>query len=51
MTDAQLAAIASVLSRAPEWVRRDLSSATSTVRQRAEDALAAMLTAAIRETA
>lgn len=48
MTEEQLAVIASVVSRAPEWIRRDLSSAIPALRQRAEEALAAMVAAAIR---
>lgn len=47
MTEEQLAVIACVVSRAPEWVRQDLSSTNPALRQRAEEALAAMLTAAI----
>ncbi|WP_165927198.1 DUF6771 family protein [Sphingomonas sp. BK235] len=49
MTAEQLALIASVVSRAPEWIRRDLSSTNPALRQRAEEALAAMVAAAIRD--
>lgn len=48
MTEKQLAVIAFVVSRAPEWIRRDLSSTNLALKQRAEDALVAMVAAAIR---
>ena len=48
MTEEQLAVVAADVSRAPDWIRRDLSSTDPALRQRAEDALAAMLAAAIR---
>jgi hypothetical protein len=47
MTQEQLDVIAAVVSRTPDWIRRDLSSTNPTSRQRAEEALAAMLAAAI----
>lgn len=40
-----------VLGRAPEWVRLDLSSKEPLVRRRAEETLAAMITAALHEDA
>nr|WP_311731909.1 DUF6771 family protein [Sphingomonas sp. BK069] len=40
--------VAAVVSRAPDWIRRNLSSTNSALRQRAEEALAAMLAAAMR---
>jgi hypothetical protein len=40
--------IAKVVSRAPEWVRHDLTSSESAVRLRAEETLAAMIEQAIR---
>jgi hypothetical protein len=50
MAEDQLVMIASVVSRAPDWSRRDLSSTNLASRQGAEEALAAMLAAAMRET-
>ncbi|WP_311722269.1 DUF6771 family protein [Sphingomonas sp. BK345] len=47
MTQEQLDLIAAVVSRTPDWIRRDLSSTEPALRQRAEEALAAMLAAAI----
>jgi hypothetical protein len=49
VTDEQRTLIASVVSRAPEWVRRDLSSTNPAAKQRAEDALAATIVAALRD--
>ena len=37
-----------VIRRAPEWLRRDLSSTDPRAREQAEEALAAMLSAAIK---
>ncbi|MGK6325203.1 hypothetical protein ACMGDM_19225 [Sphingomonas sp. DT-51] len=48
MKEEQLAVIAAVVSRAPDWIRRDLSSTNLASRQRAEEALAAMPAAAIK---
>jgi len=39
--------IQGVLERAPHWIRHDLASKDSTVRQRAEETLAAMIANAI----
>lgn len=39
--------IAAVLARAPEWIRHDLAVKQESIRTRAEDALAAMIAAAI----
>jgi hypothetical protein len=36
-----------VLARAPEWIRRDLLSKDASARQRAEEALAAMIAGAL----
>lgn len=47
MTEEQLTGIALVVSRIPDWIRRDLSSTNPASKQRAEEALAAMRTAAI----
>ena len=41
--------VAGVLGRAPEWVRGDLSSKDVSVRRRAEETLAAMISAALAE--
>ena len=38
-----------VLTRAPEWIRQDLASGEPLARIRAEEALAAMVSAAINE--
>ena len=39
--------VSGVLSRAPEWVRSDLASKDDGIRRRAEETLAAMITAAL----
>jgi hypothetical protein len=39
--------ILSVLARTPEWIRHDLGSKDLTSRERAQEALAAMIAAAI----
>ncbi|WP_416222449.1 DUF6771 family protein [Sphingomonas sp. CD22] len=51
MSDEQLASITSVLRRAPEWIRHDLLAKDPAGRQRAEEALAAMIAAALSHTA
>ena len=38
--------VAGVVARLPEWVRTDLASKDASVRQRAEETLAAMIVAA-----
>ncbi|WP_343055354.1 DUF6771 family protein [Sphingomonas aerophila] len=48
MTDQQHATLTSVLHRAPEWIRHDLLAKEPGVRQRAEEALAAMIAAVLR---
>lgn len=40
--------VAEVLGRAPEWLRRDLSASEPRTREQAEEALAAMISAAIK---
>lgn len=40
--------VGKVLAKAPTWVRHDLGSADKAVRARAEDALAAMIAAALQ---
>ena len=39
--------IETVLARAPEWVRHDLTAKDTQVRSRAEETLAAMISAAL----
>lgn len=51
MTAEQLALIADVVHRTPEWVRHDLVSKDPAGRQRAEEALAAMIAAALTDEA
>jgi hypothetical protein len=51
MTAEQLALIADVVRRTPEWVRHDLLSKDIAGRQRAEEALAAMIAAALHDDA
>jgi hypothetical protein len=41
------AIITSVLNQAPEWIRSDLTSKDASLRERAEEALAAMIAAAV----
>jgi len=48
MTDQQHAIITGVVHRAPEWIRHDLLSKEPGARERAEEALAAMIAAALR---
>lgn len=47
MTDPVLHTITTVLRRAPEWVRHDLVAKDAGTRERAEEALAAMIAAAL----
>ena len=49
LIDEQLALITSVVRRAPEWVRHELLAKDMSGRQRAEEALAAMISAALRQ--
>lgn len=50
MSNADLVAIVGkVLGRAPAWIRHDLASEDKAVRARAEDALAAMIAAALEQ--
>ncbi|WP_281824489.1 DUF6771 family protein [Sphingobium sp. BS19] len=44
-----LPAITAVLANAPQWLRHDLCSADPKLRMRAEESLAAMIAAAVRE--
>ncbi|CAN5413167.1 hypothetical protein BH10PSE12_BH10PSE12_26150 [soil metagenome] len=41
--------IAAVLNRAPQWVRHDLATTDPSLRERAEETLAAMVAAGIAE--
>lgn len=47
MAREQLALITDVIGRAPEWVRYELTAKDPSNRQRAEEALAAMIAAAL----
>lgn len=49
MMDKHLTVITGVVRRAPEWVRHDLLAKDPAGRQRAEEALAAMIAAALRD--
>ena len=40
-----LALVTAVLAKAPEWIRKDLATKESVIRTRAEEALAALITA------
>lgn len=41
--------VTSVLARAPEWIRKDLAAKDPLSRARAEETLAALITAALME--
>lgn len=45
MTENRFKDLRGVIEKLPHWVRADLSSADASLRERAEDALHAMLTA------
>jgi hypothetical protein len=47
MTDKYSAMINTVLAKAPEWIRSEFASRDSSARSRAEEALAAMIAAAL----
>lgn len=47
MMDKQQSVITGVVRRAPEWIRHDLLAKDPAGRQRAEEALAAMIAAAL----
>lgn len=49
MDDALMKTVLTVLQRAPEWLRHDISAKDSGVRNRAEETLAAMIEAALHE--
>lgn len=49
MSDELSPRILAALVRAPDWLRRDLSSKDDANRQRAEEALSAMIASAISE--
>ncbi len=50
MTDTLQATIASILQRAPDWIRQELLSKEKATRARAEEALAAMISNALNVT-
>lgn len=47
MSDETRAEILRVIERAPQWVRQDLVSKDPTIRTRAEETLAALISAAL----
>lgn len=47
MSDIQ-SIILAVLERAPQWIRHDLASSDATIRNRAEEAMAAIIAQALR---
>ncbi|WP_342250131.1 DUF6771 family protein [Sphingomonas sp. OTU376] len=49
MSDTLQSAIASVIARAPEWIRQELASKDHAMRERAEEALAAMIAGTLGE--
>lgn len=50
MSETELRAkIAKAIKKLPQWLRHDLNAADAAVRQRAEESLAAIITAAIAE--
>ena len=49
MTDTLQTRITAVLAHAPEWIRQELSSKEKATRERAEEALAAMLANALKD--
>jgi len=49
MTDDLQAVITATIARAPDWVRQELLSKEKPIRVRAEEALAAMIAAAIQQ--
>jgi hypothetical protein len=49
MNNNQALRVRSAIARLPDWLRRDLSSKDDANRQRAEEALSAMLVSAIEE--
>ena len=48
MSDQLAATLAPALAKVPEWIRRELASSEPAVRNRAEEALAVSLAAAVR---
>lgn len=48
MSADQLSVITNVVAKAPEWIRTDLASRDPSARRRAEEAIAAMMAAALR---
>lgn len=50
MSDTLQARIAAIIARTPEWIRQELQSKEAGTRERAEEALAAMIAGALEET-
>ena len=50
MQDDLQAAITTIIARTPEWVRQELLSKEQETRARAEEALAAMIAGALKDT-
>lgn len=48
MTDASLDQMQHLIRKLPQWIRTDLSSQDASLRERAEDALHGMISAAIK---
>ncbi len=46
-----LALVTTVLTKAPEWIRKDLATKDAAIRTRAEEALAALITAELTKAA
>lgn len=49
MTDDLARRVLAALTRLPDWLRRDLSAKDDTTRERAEEALAAIIASAVGE--
>lgn len=50
MTTLLTSTILAVIERAPQWVRHDLEAKDAVIRARAEETLAAMISAALQDT-
>ncbi|MEG3089641.1 DUF6771 family protein [Sphingomonas sp. PB4P5] len=49
MNDNLQATITAIIARAPDWIRQELLSKEKATRQRAEEALAAMIAGALKD--
>ncbi|WHU04339.1 DUF6771 family protein [Sphingomonas sp. NIBR02145] len=49
MSDPLQSAIADIIARAPEWIRQEMATKDHATRERAEEALAAMIANALKE--